>query len=321
MQQYIIRRLLLNIPVLLLLITLVFGATHLQPDFAVRRATGAVCPGCDPKAAVEAVRKELGIDKPLAQQYFIFLGNTLRGDLGESFITKKPVLAEIKDRIGPSVELGILQLIVAISVSVPVGVISAIRQDTPIDYGLRIFSILGLAIPSFYLGILFLILALRAFNWIPPLNFTDYKGFFEDPLHNLQQMAIPSIAGGLALGAGVMRLLRSQMLEVLRQDYVRTAWSKGLHERTVIIRHALKNAFIPVLTVLGLLVAGLFSGNVVLESIFGIPGIGPIAVVGFTNNDFPMIYGAVLVVGIALVITNLVVDMMYAWVDPRIRYS
>ncbi len=320
MQQYIAQRLLLNIPVILLVVSLVFFATRLQPDFAERRAAIGFT-GVPFDVAVQQIRKELGTDKPLWEQYGRFLGDVFRGDLGDSFITRRPALGEVKDRIGPSLELGILQLMVAIFISVPVGIISAIRQDTWIDYGLRFFAILGLAIPSFYLAILFLLMSFHWFNWIPPLTADSYRDFFDDPFQNLKQMFFPAVAGGLAIGAGIMRLLRSQMLEVLRQDYVRTAWAKGLRERTVVLRHALKNAFIPALTVMGLLLAGLLSGNIVLESIFSIPGLGPLAITAFSQNDFPLIYAVVLVEAVLLVMVNLAVDVTYAWVDPRIRYG
>jgi peptide/nickel transport system permease protein len=189
------------------------------------------------------------------------------------------------------------------------------------DYVLRFVAILGLSIPSFYLAILLLVSSVKALGWTPPLTIGAYRDFFDDPVRNLQMMALPAIAGGVALGASVMRLLRSQMLEVLREDYVRTAWAKGLRERTIVTRHALKNALIPVITLLGLVVGTLFSGEVVLETIFSIPGMGLFLVTSVKQNDFPVAQGIVLVIAVALVFTNLVVDLAYAWLDPRIRYE
>jgi peptide/nickel transport system permease protein len=342
MRNYIIARLLLNIPVVLLVMTLVFVVTRIGADYAEKRAAGGLTGAGSFEEAVEAIRREIGTDKPVFfvsdggfhadNQYGNFMYDVIRFDFGDSLITRTPVWDEIKNRLPASIELGILQVMIAVTVAVPVGIVSAIRQDSLPDYGLRIFSIMGQAIPSFYLGVLLLLVCSNWFGWIPPLTATDYKDLFcingissdtcdADPVKNLQQMALPAIAGGLAIGAGIMRLLRSQLLEVLRQDYVRTAWSKGLRERTVVMRHVVKNAMIPVITVVGLLLAGLFSGNIVLESLFGIPGIGPLAVTAMRQTDQPLIYGTVIVAAIGLVLINLMVDVAYAWVDPRVHYG
>jgi peptide/nickel transport system permease protein len=318
MQQYIAKRILLNIPVVLFVVTLVFVLSHVRPDFAEQRAAQGLIGGRDYGEAVAAVRSELGTDKPLIQQYGLYLRDVLRGDFGTSLVSQRTVLAELRTRLGTSVELGILQMIVGLLISIPIGVISAVRQDTWLDYGLRFLAVLGLAIPSFYLATLMLLLAFDWFGWSPPV--TTYAGFFNDPSKNLQAMVLPALAGGFAMGAVMMRLLRSQLLEVLRQDYVRTAWAKGLRERTVIMRHAMKNALIPVFTILGLLVGTLFGGNVILESMFALPGVGQFIVVSFKQNDLPMVQGISLLVAIVLVMTNIVVDVSYAWLDPRIRY-
>ena len=262
--------------------------------------------------------RELGTDKPLIAQYGRYLLDTARGDFGTSLISQKPVVVELKNRLGTSIELGILQILVGLVISIPIGVISAVRQDTWPDYILRFFAVLGLAIPSFYMATLLLLFGFNWFGWGPPT--TTYRSFFENPSLNLQAMAVPALAGGFAMGAVIMRLLRSQLLEVLRQDYVRTAWAKGLRERAVIARHAMKNALIPVFTVVGLLVGTLFGGNVILESMFNLPGVAQFVVISFKQNDLPMVQGIVLLVGIVLVMTNIVVDVSYAWLDPRIRY-
>ncbi|MGQ9572705.1 MAG: ABC transporter permease [Dehalococcoidia bacterium] len=319
MQQYIIRRALLNVLVIFMVITMVFLALRVTPgDFALRQA-GTQIPGHSAEEAMDIVRHDLGLDKPILQQFWDFVSGLFQGDLGDSFVSKQPVMLELKDRLAPTIELAILQMMVAILVAVPVGIISAIRQDTWLDYVLRLFAIFWLAVPSFFVGVLLLYFLARWAHWSPPI--TNYKGFFEDPLLNMQAMVLPAVAGGLATGAIIMRFLRSQLLEVLRQDYIRTAWSKGLRERVVVLRHALKNALIPVLTVISLLLATVASGNVVLETLFQLPGIGFYVVNAIQQYDYPVVQGVVLVVAAGLVFVNLLVDMTYAWLDPRIRYG
>ena len=319
MQQYIVRRAVLNVLVIFMVITMVFLALRVTPgDFALRQA-GAQIPGHSAEEATEIVRHDLGLDKPVLKQYWEFVSGVFQGDLGESFVSKEPVMLELKDRLAPSIELGILQIMVAIIVAVPIGIISAVRQDTWLDYVLRLFAIFWLAVPSFFVGVLLLYSLARWAHWSPPI--TNYKGFFDDPLLNMQAMFLPALAGGLAIGAIIMRFLRSQLLEVLRQDYVRTAWSKGLRERGVILRHALKNALIPVITVISLLLAMVASGNIVLETLFQLPGIGFYVVNAIQQYDYPVVQGVVLVMAAGLVFVNLLVDMAYAWLDPRIRYG
>lgn len=319
MQQYIVRRALLNVLVIFMVITMVFLGLRVTPgDFAVRQA-GAQMPQHSAEEAQEIVRHDLGLDKPMLKQYWDFVSGLFRGDLGDSFVSKQPVMLELKERLAPSVELGILQIAVAIIVAVPIGIISAVRQDTWLDYILRLFAIFWLAVPSFFVGVLLLYSLARWAHWSPPI--TNYKGFFDDPLLNMQAMVLPAVAGGLAIGAIIMRFLRSQMLEVLRQDYIRTAWAKGLRERAVVLRHALKNALIPVLTVISLLLAAVVSGNVVLETLFQLPGIGFYVVNAIQQYDYPVVQGVVLVMAAGLVFVNLLVDMAYAWLDPRIRYG
>jgi peptide/nickel transport system permease protein len=317
-QQYIAKRILLSIPVILLVITVVFLFSHLRPDFAEQRAAQGMIGGVGFDQAVAAIRAELGTDKPLAEQYGRYLLDTARGDFGTSLMSQKPVVVELKNRLGTSIELGILQILVGLVISIPIGVISAVRQDTWLDYILRFFAVLGLAVPSFYMATILVLFGFNWFGWGPPT--TTYRSFFENPSLNLQAMAVPALAGGFAMGAVIMRLLRSQLLEVLRQDYIRTAWAKGLRERAIIARHAMKNALIPVFTIIGLLVGTLFGGNVILESMFSLPGAANFMVISFKQNDLPMVQGTVLLVGIVLVMTNIVVDISYAWLDPRIRY-
>lgn len=321
MQRYIIQRLLLNIPVILMVITLVFLAGHARPDFAENAlAGGNTSSSADYEAALAAVRRQLGTDKPLWKQYVLYIRDVAQGDLGSSFLTKRSVSSELRGRIAPSIELGLLQIMIAVTISVPIGVISAIRQDTWLDYVLRVFAITGLAVPSFFMATLLLLLS-QKLGWTPPLINTAYREIWQDPVANLKMMLLPALAGGFAEAAIIMRFLRSQLLEVLRQDYVRTAMAKGLRERSVVIRHALRNALIPVVTILGLLVGAAVGADVVLESLFSIPGVGQFSVISMKQNDFPIVQGFVLVVAVVLVVTNLVVDLAYAWLDPRIRYA
>jgi len=331
LQQYILRRVLLNLLVIFFVATLVFLLLRIDTDFVItQRAQQTQV--TDPAATEQArnrVREDLGLDGSIFEQYGTYLWDLAQLDFGESFQAKEDVLSEIGRRIGPSLELGLLQIIVALLVAVPIGIISAIRQDSVIDYVLRFVAIALLGIPVFVLGVFVLLLSSRWLEYTPPL--TTYRDLIGIPPFgtdkpvdvwtNLQIMFMPAIIGGLGTGAIIMRFLRSQMLEVMRQDYVRTAWAKGLKERVVILRHALKNALIPVLTVVGLLLGTIVSANVILETIFVIPGIGLWVVNAIGQSDYPVIQGVVLVVATILVFTNLLVDITYAWLDPRIRYG
>ena len=249
------------------------------------------------------------------------MADVARGDLGTSFITQHPVTSELRKRLAPSIELGLLQITVAVLIALPIGIISAVRQDSLPDYGLRVFAVLGLAIPSFYLGTLLLLFSVKVLGWTPPLVNTAYREIWDDPIANLKMMALPALAGGLGEAAIIMRLLRSQLLEVLRQDYVRTAYAKGLKERNVVVTHALRNALIPVVTILGLLIGAVVGADVVLETLFEIPGAGQFTVLSLKQNDFPVVQGFVLIIALVLVMTNLIVDVTYAWLDPRIRFE
>jgi len=321
MRQYILQRMLLNIPVILIVVTLVFFTSHIRPDFAEQRAAQGQSSSKDYDQAIKAIRHQLGTDKPLWRQYVSYVADVGRGDFGTSFITGHSVTSELKSRLPASIELGALQILLALVIAVPIGVLSAIRQDTWTDYVLRVVTVLGVAVPSFYLGTLILLFFTKILGWTPPLVPTAYRELWENPVENLKMMFLPALAGGFAEAAVIMRLLRSELLEVLRQDYVRTAWAKGLRERVVVMRHALRNALAPVITILGVLIGVLFGGNVVLESLFSVPGAGQFIVMSLNQNDFPVVQGVVLIIAVALVLTNLVVDLAYAWLDPRIRYS
>ncbi len=333
MQQYIIRRVLLNFLVIFLVATMVFMALRIDTSNVLSKRLGSCASGnstTDPTLYQECVRNtkaELGIDKSIPEQYGKFIWKLVHLDLGNAtFGNKDPISTEIKQRVGASVELGLLQIFVALVIALPVGIISAVRQDTWIDYFLRFFSIALLGIPVFVVAILSILLisqyATGTFlhDWLSPQG--HYSSLTSDPQQNMKNMLAPALVGGLGTGAVMMRFLRSQMLEVLRQDYVRTAWAKGLKERVVIIRHALKNALIPVLTIVGILLGSIVSGNVVLEFIYRIPGIGfYVTAAASQAPDFNAVQGVVIVVAMSLVFINLIIDVAYGWLDPRIRYS
>lgn len=320
MGTYIVRRTLINIPVIWLILTLVFFATSVLPgDFVALRIASSFPSGDDPAKQIEIIREELGINKPIAQRYLDYMWGTLRGDLGESFRTREPALQGFLDGLPYTLQLSLLTFAVALSISIPVGIISAIKQDTMSDYVLRFFAITGVAAPAFWTATVLLLITVRYRWWT--IDLIGQPLLWEDPISSLKLYAIPAVAGGVASGAGVMRLLRSQMLEVLRQDYIRTAWSKGLQERQIIVRHALKNAMIPVLTAIGLTVATLISGNVVMEFLFGIPGVGNRILTAINARDVPVVQAFVLVLATFVVFVNLGIDVLYGWLDPRIRYS
>ncbi|MGE3075294.1 MAG: ABC transporter permease [Dehalococcoidia bacterium] len=315
MTQYIIKRLLASVLVLFVISILVF--------VAVRAIPGDVCKivlnvqDVD-KAQCDAVRAELGLDAPLATQYVKYMGGVLTGDWGQALISHQDVWHEIKIRIPLTVELTLLATGFAIIIALPMGIISAMKQDTPIDYVLRITSIGWLSLPSFWVATMLIVFPARWWGYSPPVGYVD---IWEDPLKNLEQLYLPAFSLGLALSASLTRITRSSMLEVLRQDYIRTARAKGLKDRVVVIKHAMKNAMIPVVTLFGLQVGVLFGGTVVLEGIFSLPGLGFLTFQAVTVKDYTQVQGVVLFFATVLVSINLLVDLSYAWFDPRIRYA
>lgn len=321
MGAYALRRTLINIPVIWLIATLVFFATNVLPgDFVARRiAQQNPSGGEDTTAQIAQIKKDLGIDKPIAQRYATYLWDTVRGDLGQSYRTRQPALDEFVRGAPYTLQLSIMMLAVALATSVPIGIISALRQDSAADYGLRLLAILGVAAPNFWIGTMLLLVVVRFELWT--IDLFNSPLLWENPVRSLQLFILPALAGGFASGAGIMRLTRSQMLEVLRQDYIRTAWAKGLRERVVVVRHAMKNAMIPVITAIGLTVAGLLSGNVVFEYLFNIPGVGNRILTAISERDVPVVQAFVLIIATFVVFVNLAVDLLYGWIDPRIRLS
>jgi peptide/nickel transport system permease protein len=269
-------------------------------------------------AAIAAVRADLGLDQPAAQYYFVWLGRVLRGDFGRSIQSNKPVLDTLRVQLIPTIELTIMASIVTLVVALPLGVLSAIKRGTVLDWGSTVFAVLGLSVPNFFLGILLIYFFSLMLGWLPPSGWRDP---FRDPLQSIRYMVLPSLALGLAFAASIMRQIRSGLLEVLYLDYMRTARAKGLGERQAITRHALRNSLIPAVTVIGLMIGRLLGGAVVIEIIFAIPGIGRTVVDAIFGRDYPVIQCAVLLIAGVVLVVNLIVDLIYALIDPRIRYS
>lgn len=264
------------------------------------------------------LEERLGINKPLPEEYVSYVGDAVTGDLGKSLLSGRPVRSMIADRIWVTLQLAIAALIIGGLAGMTIGVLSAIKQDGPVDYLMRSFAIAGLTVPNFALATAAVILPTIYFNWTPPLV---YKPFGSDPLGHLTQFILPALILAFGLMGTQMRVMRTQMLEVLRQDYIRTARMKGLNGTTVVIRHAIRNAMIPVISVLGLQVAVIFSGSVVIEQIFGLPGMGSMLLQAVQQKDWPVVQGVTLVIGVWVVLVNLLVDISYALLDPRLKVS
>ena len=318
MLSYTVNRVLLVIPTLLGVAILVFFLLRLMPGDPVATMLLGDAGGANiSPAVIEAERARLGLDKPLYVQFFKWMGGVLRGDFGYSMWTGKPVIYEIGIRLELSLQVAVMATILAILLALPLGTLSAIFKDTWIDQSIRVFSIAGLAVPSFWLGMIVILLLLTYFSWIPPLTFTS---FWDDPWENLSQLIWPALAVGYRYSAVATRMMRSSILEVLQEDYIRTARAKGVQERLVVARHAMRNAMLPVVTVIGLEFAFLIGGLVVTEQVFNLNGIGKLFVQAVARSDFTMIQSLVLLVSVFFVLINFVIDMLYALLDPRIRY-
>ncbi|PYN17129.1 MAG: glutathione ABC transporter permease GsiC [Candidatus Rokuibacteriota bacterium] len=313
MRNYVLRRLLVAAPSLLIASLIVFTLPRLIPGDVVQLMLEEKAYGKD----LEDLRAKLGLNRPIYVQYVDWLGAVGRGNLGESLWTRQPVLVEMTRRLPVTAALGVMALGVAILIGIPVGVVAAVRPDGVLDFFARSAAILGLSIPAFVTAILVTLLPAIWWGWTPRTRFVELS---TDPAAYVLQFVLPATILGIASAAGIMRLTRGMLLEVLRQDYVRTAWAKGLRERAVVLKHALKNAVIPVVTVLGLQVASIAGGAVIIEWIFGIPGMGQFLVDAIVQRDYPVIQGINLIIVVIIVLTNLAVDLMYAVLDPRIRY-
>ena len=323
LHKYIVKRLLLMLPTLAGAAVLVFLLLRAIPgDVCEVRLAGSGL--YVDEAEIQLCREKLGLAKPLIVQFFDFITGYFTWDLGDSMWTGKPVTEEIGIRFPLSLQVAIMATLVAVVFAIPLGAISAIKQDTWIDYAVRTFSIAGIAMPSFWLGILIilgLLIGTQYFfgtPWMPPI---DYVSIFQDPMRNLSQLIWPAVATGYRYSAVATRMTRSALLEVLREDYIRTARAKGMVEKIIINRHALKNSMLPVLTIIGIEFAFLMGGLVVTEQVFNLNGIGKLFVESVQAQDFAMTQQLVMLVVLIAVLTNLVVDLVYAWLDPRIRYG
>jgi peptide/nickel transport system permease protein len=316
-RNYIIRRLLLLIPTIFIVTIIVFCAVRFIPGEVVELMAAQHGEAQDIEYTMEMIRKDLGLDVPIYVQYGRWIGGVLRGDLGESLWTHRSISQDILQRLPVSLELGIMAIIVGIFIALPVGILSAIRQDTMTDYFTRGLAIILISVPSFWIGTMIMVYPAKYLGWMPSVL---YVPFFEDPIGNLKQFIIPALILGMVMSGTTMRMTRTMMLEVLRQDYIRTAWAKGLKEGVVISRHALKNALIPVVTIIGMQLPVLVGGSVILEMIFGLPGIGRYFIYALTMRDYPIVSAINLVIAAFVMLCNLGVDLLYARLDPRIQY-
>jgi len=319
MRAYIIRRLVLIIPTLLLVTIIVFLLVRFVPgsvidlmasDMAAESELGG-------EEMTELIREMLGLDMPVHMQYLHWLGGAFRGDLGVSLWTDRSITEEIIRRLPISFELGILAIVTGLLISFPIGIYSAIRQDTAGDYIGRSFAIICISVPGFWIATMVIVFPSYWWGWSPPMEYTPIT---ENLGQNLLQFIIPAVIMGMVMSGVTMRMTRTMMLEVLRQDYIRTAWSKGLRERVVVIRHALKNALIPVITMIGMQIPILVGGSVIIEQIFVLPGIGRLMFDAIGARDYPIISGINLMIASAILVVNLVVDVTYAFLDPRVQY-
>ena len=323
MASYALRRILLIIPTLFLVTIIVFMSVRLIPgdvvDMMVDEMLGTGDGSSTEKIDRAAIEKMLGLDLPIHIQYLQWMGKIIRyGDFGDSLWKSTTVVEAIGNRLPISIELGVMGLGIALIIALPVGIWSAIRDDTWTDYMGRTLAILSISIPGFWLGTMVMVYPSIWWQWSPPM---EYIMFDKDPVGNLGMNLIPAILLGMALSGTTMRMTRTMMLEVLRQDYIRTGWAKGLRERVVILRHALKNALIPVITIVGMQLPILIGGTVIIEQIFNIPGIGRLMVSAIGRRDYPVISGVNLMIASFVLVSNMLVDLAYAYLDPRVKYK
>ena len=317
MRGYLAKRLLLVIPTLLGVASVVFVIMRVIPGDVALLILGGDDGGRIDRAQLAAMHRQLGLDQPLLAQFGHWLWGVLHFNFGNSLWTGQPVMAELVARLPLSLELAVLATMVSVLLAIPLGMLAAVRQDTWVDYVVRVVSIGGLAIPSFWVGILIILFLVISFGWGPPLEYTLP---WVDPWANFQQMVWPVVTVGYRYAAVTTRMTRSTLLEVLRDDYIRTAWAKGLGERAVVFRHALKNAMLPVITLVGTEFAFLIGGLVVTETVFTLNGVGRFVVDAVAHRDYPVVQALVFVIALGFVVVNLLIDLTYAWFDPRIRY-
>lgn len=315
MQSYILRRLLLLIPTLIVVSMVIFGMVRAVPGDVVSILLGEQQPDAEERAEME---RALGLDGPLHEQYFRWLGNAAQGDLGESLFTGKEVTKDISEKFKITAVLALESSVIALLIAFPIGILATIRQDTFIDYAARSFGLLGLSLPNFWVATMVVVYGSIHFGYAPPLRYADVSS---EPIRALRELLLPALVLGWILSGTLLRMIRTSLLDVLRQDYIRTAWAKGMRERAIVMRHALKNAMIPVITVVGIQLASLLGGAIIIESVFNIPGVGRLMVESVALRDYPVIQGITLTITLLVLITNLLVDLSYGYLDPRIRYT
>ncbi len=314
MGRYVSRRLLLLVVQVFLVATVVFLLIRLVPGDPARAILGETAS----EEQVAKVRSQLGIDRPFLEQYAVWLGRLAQGDLGASVVTGRPVLPDIQQRIGNTIELIVLSTVVSLVAGVPLGIVAALRANRPADYALSSVAMLGLSLPSFVVGTLMLLIFGLSLRWLPPAQYVPWS---VDPGQHMRVVILPVLALAASSTAVVLRMTRSSMLEVVRQDYIRTARAKGLAGRVVILRHGLRNALNPVVSIVGLELAALLGGTVIVESIFNWPGLSSLLIGGVRARDYPVVQGVVLIIAVLTVLINLLTDLVYGWLDPRITYS
>ena len=313
MGRFLLGRLIAVVPVLVLVTAGVFLLIHLTPGDPI---DAMMAESVDAGVKAELSR-QLGLDQPIHVQYVRWMGRLLRGDLGRSIRNGQPVVEDVARRLRPSLELALLAMLIALLVAFPLGMLSAARRNTAADGAGTAFALLGICMPNFLVALLLIFLFGVTLRWLPVSGYTDP---LEDPVNGLRSLALPAITLGLALAAVLTRTLRSSLIEALSEDYVRTARAKGLSERVILGRHALKNGLIPVVTVLGLQLGGLVGGAVITEYVFALPGVGRLVVDAVFARDYPLVQGVVLLIALGFIVSSLAVDLVYAWLDPRIRY-
>ncbi len=313
MGRFVLHRLAATVPVLLLVTAGVFALLHLTPGDPI---DAMMAESVDATVKAE-LRRELGLDRPIPVQYVAWMGRLLQGDLGRSIRNREPVIEDVGRRIRPSLQLAVLAMAISLLVAFPVGILSAARRNTAVDGAGTTFALFGICMPNFLIALLLIFVFGVTLRWLPISGYTDP---LDEPLNGLRSLVLPAVTLGLALAAVITRTLRSSLLEALSEDYVRTARAKGLSERAVLRRHALKNSLIPVVTVLGLQLGTLIGGAVITEYVFALPGVGRLVVDAVFARDYPLVQGVVLLIAVGFILSNLAVDLVYGWLDPRIRH-
>lgn len=314
MYAYIIRRILMLIPVLFGVSIVIFFTLRVIPGDVAQMILGTSAT----EESLAALRRRFDLNLPLYEQYYMWMSGVLVGDFGVSTRTGAPILPEILSRFTITFELTLLSAIISWIIAIPLGIIAGIKRNSKTDFSVRVISLLGVSIPNFALATILILVLSLTFSYSPPIG---YVGFFEDPLRNLQILFLPAFVLGTSMAGGVMRMTRSSILEILRQDFIRTVRSKGVKERVVIFNHAFRNAMIPILTIIGMQIGVLLGGTVIIEQIFSLPGLGRMVLTGINQRDFTVVQGSILFIAFVFVIINLIVDILYSYLDPRISYK